>query len=119
MSSTSILIGIAGGTGSGKTSIISVLNRFYAIQKGDIRIDDINIENILYGWLRNARVFGSAYLEWTGDNLVLRSSQNMFVKRNEHGQIMYYYQKVGDKEEDVRFEEEEIIQLNNITLNII
>ena len=74
---------------------------------------DINIENILYGWLRNARVFGSAYLEWTGDNLVLRSSQNMFVKRNEHGQIMYYYQKVGDKEEDVRFEEDEIIQLNN------
>ena len=55
---------------------------------------DINIENILYGWLRNARIFGTAYLEWTGDNLVLRSSQNMFVKRNEHGQIEYYYQKI-------------------------
>ena len=74
---------------------------------------DINLENILYGWLRNARIFGSAYLEWTGDNLVLRSSQNMYVKRNEHGQIMYYYQKVGDDEENVRFEEDEIIQLNN------
>ena len=74
---------------------------------------DINIEHILYGWLRNARIFGSGYLEWTGDNLVLRSSQNMYVKRNEHGQIMYYYQKVGDDEENVRFEEEEIIQLNN------
>tara|TARA_R110000824_G_scaffold153490_3_gene325142 strand:- start:6705 stop:8009 length:1305 start_codon:yes stop_codon:yes gene_type:complete len=74
---------------------------------------DINIENILYGWLRNARIFGSSYLEWTGDNLVLRSSQNMFVKRNEHGQIMYYYQKVGDDKENVRFEEDEIIQLNN------
>jgi len=74
---------------------------------------DINIENILYGWLRNARIFGSSYIEWTGDNLVLRSSQNMFVKRNEHGQIMYYYQKVGDDKENVRFEEDEIIQLNN------
>tara|TARA_R100001594_G_scaffold4279_1_gene15270 strand:+ start:210 stop:1514 length:1305 start_codon:yes stop_codon:yes gene_type:complete len=74
---------------------------------------DINIEHVLYGWLRNARIFGSGYLEWTGDNLVLRSSQNMFVKRNEHGQIMYYYQKVGDDEENVRFEESEIIQLNN------
>jgi hypothetical protein len=74
---------------------------------------DINLENILYGWLRNARIFGSAYLEWTGDNLVLRSSQNMYVKRNEHGQVMYYYQKVGDDEENVRFEEDEIIQLNN------
>ncbi len=74
---------------------------------------DINIEHILYGWLRNARIFGSGYLEYTGDNLVLRSSQNMFVKRNEHGQIEYYYQKVGDDEENVRFEENEIVALNN------
>ena len=74
---------------------------------------DINIEHILYGWLRNARIFGSGYLEYPGDNLVLRSSQNMFVKRNEHGQIEYYYQKVGDDEENVRFEEDEIVALNN------
>ena len=74
---------------------------------------DINIEHILYGWVRNARIFGTGYLEWTGDNLVLRSSQNMYVKRNEHGQIMYYYQKVGDDEESVRFEEDEIIELKN------
>ena len=67
---------------------------------------DINIEHMLYGWLRNARIFGSGYIEWTGDNLVLRSSQNMFVKRNEHGQIEYYYQKVGDDEEKIRFEED-------------
>ena len=37
----------------------------------------------------------------------------MYVKRNEHGQIMYYYQKVGDDEESVRFEEDEIIELKN------
>ena len=74
---------------------------------------DINVENILYGWLRNARIFGSGYLEWTGDNLILRSSQNMYVKRNEHGQIEYYYQKVGDDKENIRFEENEIIALNN------
>jgi hypothetical protein len=74
---------------------------------------DINIEHILYGWLRNARIFGTGYLEWTGDNLVLRSSQNMYVKRNEHGQVEYYYQKVGDDKENVRFEESEIIELKN------
>ena len=78
---------------------------------------DINIENVLYGWLRNARIFGTGYLEWTGDNLVLRSSQNMFVKRNEHGQIEYYYQKVGDDKENVRFEESEIIELKNNTFD--
>ena len=74
---------------------------------------DINIEQILYGWVRNARVFGTGYLEWTGDNLVLRSSQNMFVKRNEHGQVMYYYQEIGDDKENIRFEPEEIIELKN------
>ena len=74
---------------------------------------DINIEHILYGWLRNARIFGTGYLEWTGDNLVLRSSQNMYVKRNEHGQVEYYYQKVGDDKENIRFEENEIIELKN------
>jgi len=87
--------------------------------KDDLREDveelfrDINMENILYGWLRNARIFGTGYLEWTGDNLVLRSSQNMYVKRNEHGQVMYYYQKIGDDKEDIRFEPEEIIELKN------
>ena len=74
---------------------------------------DINIEHILYGWIRNARIFGTGYLEWTGDNLVLRSSQNMYVKRNEHGQVMYYYQKIGDEKEDIRFEPDEIIELKN------
>jgi len=74
---------------------------------------DINIEHILYGWIRNARIFGTGYLEWTGDNLIVRSSQNMYVKRNEHGQIEYYYQKIGDDEENVRFEEDEIIELKN------
>ena len=74
---------------------------------------DINIEQTLYGWLRNARIFGTGYLEWTGNNLVLRSSQNMYVQRNEHGQIKYYYQDIGDDKENVRFEEEEIIELKN------
>ena len=74
---------------------------------------DINIEQTLYGWLRNARIFGTGYLEWTGNNLVLRSSQNMYVQRNEHGQIKYYYQDVGDDKDNVRFEEEEIIELKN------
>ena len=74
---------------------------------------DINIENLLYGWVRNARIFGTGYLEWTGDNLVLRSSQNMFVQRNEHGQIKYYYQDIGDDKDNVRFEPDEMCALLN------
>ena len=100
---------------------------FYAVKdnfdivtdKDDVRENieemfrDINIENLLYGWVRNARIFGTGYLEWTGDNLVLRSSQNMFVQRNEHGQIEYYYQDIGEERENIHFEPTEICSLLN------
>ena len=75
--------------------------------------DSINIEQLIYSWLRNGRIFGTSYLEWTGDNLVLRSSQNMYVQRDESGQIMYYYQDLGDDKESIRFEEDEIIEYKN------
>ena len=38
-------LAIVGGTGSGKTTIINILNRFYEIQKGRILIDDEDIQN--------------------------------------------------------------------------
>ena len=38
-------LAICGSTGSGKTTIINILNRFYDIQKGKILIDDVNIRD--------------------------------------------------------------------------
>lgn len=38
-------VAIVGYTGSGKTSIISLLNRLYQIEKGAIKLDDVNIED--------------------------------------------------------------------------
>ena len=46
------LLALVGRTGAGKTSIISVLNRFYEIQKGSIKIDGVNIEAIQLASLR-------------------------------------------------------------------
>ena len=43
---------IVGHTGSGKTSIISLLNRLYHIQKGEIKIDGANIESYDLFYLR-------------------------------------------------------------------
>ncbi len=45
-------LAIVGHTGSGKTSIISLLNRLYAIQEGTIRLDGIPIENYSLADLR-------------------------------------------------------------------
>ncbi len=45
-------LAIVGSTGSGKTTIINILNRFYPLQKGAILIDDINIDTIQLNSLR-------------------------------------------------------------------
>ena len=69
---------IVGHTGSGKTSIISLINRLYHVQKGEILIDDRNIEeyslNVLRGEigvvLQDVFLFsGSIY-----DNVTLRNT---------------------------------------------
>lgn len=38
-------LAIVGGTGSGKSTIINILNRFYETQKGEIQIDDRSIKD--------------------------------------------------------------------------
>jgi ATP-binding cassette subfamily B protein len=46
-------LAIVGSTGSGKTSIINILNRFYDIQSGEIRVDDKDIRNYKLKSLRD------------------------------------------------------------------
>lgn len=46
-------LAIVGHTGSGKTSIISLINRLYHIQKGSITIDGININDYNADYLRS------------------------------------------------------------------
>jgi len=45
-------LAIVGATGAGKTSIINLLNRFYDINKGQIRIDDVDIKDYSLDALR-------------------------------------------------------------------
>jgi ATP-binding cassette subfamily B protein len=45
-------IALVGATGAGKSSIINLLNRFYEIQRGQIMIDNIPIEEYELGSLR-------------------------------------------------------------------
>ncbi|MFK2819642.1 ABC transporter ATP-binding protein [Flavobacteriaceae sp. LMIT009] len=45
-------VAIVGATGAGKSTIINLLNRFYAISSGDIIIDDVNIKDVTLHSLR-------------------------------------------------------------------
>jgi len=72
-------IAIVGHTGSGKTTIISLLNRLYHIQKGAIKIDDVKIEDYELELLRKniAVVLQDVFL-FSGsvmDNITLRNAE--------------------------------------------
>lgn len=47
-------VAIVGHTGAGKTSIINLLSRFYEIQRGEIKINGINIREVKKASLRKA-----------------------------------------------------------------
>jgi ATP-binding cassette subfamily B multidrug efflux pump len=68
---------LVGHTGSGKTSIISLINRLYHIQKGKIRIDDVNVNDFKLDILRkNIGVVLQDVFLFSGsimDNLTLRN----------------------------------------------
>jgi ATP-binding cassette, subfamily B, multidrug efflux pump len=70
-------VAIVGHTGSGKTSIISLMNRLYHIQHGAIKIDDVNIEAYKLDALRkNIGVVLQDVFLFSGsvlDNITLRN----------------------------------------------
>jgi ATP-binding cassette subfamily B protein len=72
-------LAIVGHTGSGKTSIISLLNRLYPIDTGEIRIDNRNLEEYDIDFLRSkiAVVLQDVFL-FSGsvlDNITLRNPE--------------------------------------------
>jgi ATP-binding cassette, subfamily B, multidrug efflux pump len=71
-------IAIVGETGSGKTTIISLLSRLYGIQKGSITVDGIDIQDVSYRDLRStiATVMQDVFLfsRSLRDNVTLNSA---------------------------------------------
>jgi ATP-binding cassette subfamily B multidrug efflux pump len=70
-------LAIVGNTGSGKTSIVSLINRLYQIEKGSIKIDGTSIDQFNLDYLRSriAVVLQDVFL-FSGsviDNLTLRN----------------------------------------------
>lgn len=85
-------VAIVGHTGSGKTTIISLLNRLYHIQKGVIRMDDRNIEEYDLDFLRSqvGVVLQDVFL-FSGsvlDNITLRNDSIPFEKVEEAARLI-------------------------------
>ncbi|MEI7025382.1 ABC transporter ATP-binding protein [Paenibacillus sp. y28] len=72
-------VAFVGATGAGKSSIIQLINRFYDIQKGSIRLDGIDIRDIPLDQLRHyIRVVQQDVFLFTGDikhNIRLNSTE--------------------------------------------
>lgn len=47
-------VALVGKTGSGKTTITNLMNRFYDVQKGEILLDGVNIKDLNLRFLRKA-----------------------------------------------------------------
>lgn len=72
-------LAIVGSTGSGKTTIISLLNRFYEIQRGHIRVDGHDLRDYdVYALRRHVGVVLQDVFLFSGtvlENITLRDSQ--------------------------------------------
>ncbi|MCB9258138.1 MAG: ABC transporter ATP-binding protein [Ignavibacteriales bacterium] len=85
-------VAIVGATGAGKTSIISLLTRFYDIQKGEILVDGINIKELSKDELRKriSVVLQDVFL-FSGDiqsNIGLNSEEITYDKIVESAKIV-------------------------------
>lgn len=47
------VIGIIGGTGSGKTTLVNLIPRFYDVTKGTVRVDGVDVKEYRYQTLRD------------------------------------------------------------------
>jgi len=81
--------------------------------------DKVGFANVGYSWLKDAKIFGTGYLEVTKTNLIPRDAKTMFIQTDEHGRIEEIIQKpTGKTEEDyIHFKPEEIIVLKNNPLS--
>jgi len=72
-------LALVGATGAGKSSTINILNRFYEIGKGEVKIDDINIRDYDVGFLRSqiATVIQDVFLfsDSIGNNISLNNPE--------------------------------------------
>lgn len=80
----------------------------------------IAFEEIIEIWAKHSMIYGNAFLEWTGNNLIPRDARKMVIYIDEegHGKVVGYVQEVGnDPNQYPTFEPEDIVMLKNNPLD--
>lgn len=87
-------IGIMGATGTGKTSIINLLQRFYDVTEGEIRLDGVNIKNLSLKQLRSniSMVMQDVFLFSDTINENVKLGKKRWIKKNDVIEAAHYSQ---------------------------
>lgn len=98
-------IGIIGGTGSGKSSLVGLIPRFYDVTQGEVKVDGVNVKDYSFDTLREsigivlqkAVLFKGSIrenLKWGNENATeeqmweaLRASQSEEFVKTKEGQL--------------------------------
>lgn len=98
------IIGILGDSGSGKSTILKLLMRFYDVDSGDILYNDINIKAISFESLyNNINLFSQSTYLFTGtiyDNLIManpNASNEEIIEACENASILEYIEGLPNK----------------------
>ena len=90
-------VAFVGATGAGKSSILNLIGRYYDIQKGEIRIDGVDIRTMSRDQIRGAigQVQQDVFI-FTGDiksNIRLQVNASKFIEKLPHG----YDERVSER----------------------
>jgi len=76
-------------------------------------MDKVGIDQIGYRFIKDSKIFGTGYMEYTPDNLYTRNPDSMFVRIDRKGRIVGWEQKVASSFKPIHFNKDEIIFMPN------
>ncbi|MCD6546165.1 MAG: ABC transporter ATP-binding protein [Thermotogae bacterium] len=94
---------IIGNTGSGKTTILNLIMRFYDVESGEVLVDDVNVKNISQKELRNRIGYApqkvSLFSGTIAENIRFEReeiTESDILRAAEIAQVMEFAQKMPD-----------------------